>query len=145
VYASSTVTDAQWRVLSVLLPPPGNTRGRGGRPETHDRRRIVDAIFYLVRGGLAWRALPAEFPPWQSVYGWFVRWRRDGTWQSIHDMLRDRIRVAQGRSPLPTAAIIDSQSVKGADTVARTSRGYDAGKRSTAVNGTSRWTAATCC
>jgi hypothetical protein len=67
VYPSSTVTDAQWSVLSGLLPPPGNTRGRGGRPETHDRRRILDAIFYLVRGGLAWRALPAEFPPWQSV------------------------------------------------------------------------------
>src|SRR5262245_41500631 len=84
VYPSSTMTDAQWSVVSLLLPPPGNTRGKGGRPEQHDRRRILDAIFYLVRGGLAWRQLPVEFPPWQSVYGWFVRWRTDGTWVRLH-------------------------------------------------------------
>ncbi len=135
VYPSSTITDTQWKVLSGLLPPPGNTRGRGGRPEKHDRRRVLDAIFYLVRGGLAWRQLPAEFPPWPTVYGWFTRWRADDTWVRIHDMLRDRVRARQGRNRVPSAAIIDSQSVKAADTVARSSRGFDAGKK---INGRKR-------
>jgi transposase len=70
-YPSSSLTDAQWELLEPLLPPPGNTGGRGGRPEKHDRRRVLDAIFYLVRGGIAWTALPAEFPPTKTVYGLF--------------------------------------------------------------------------
>ncbi|WP_370651755.1 IS5 family transposase [Frankia sp. Cj3] len=134
-YPSSTITDAQWRVLEPLLPAPGNRAGKGGRPEKHARRRVLDAIFYLVRGGLAWRQLPVEFPPWRTVYGLFVRWRTAGSWQAIHDALRDRVRVAAGRSPFPTAAIIDSQSLKGADTVTNGSRGYDAGKK---INGRKR-------
>jgi transposase len=72
-YPSSSLTDAQWQLLQPLLPPPGNTAGRGGRPEKHDRRRVLDAIFYLVRGGIAWAALPAEFPPAKTVYGIFRR------------------------------------------------------------------------
>ena len=68
-YPSSSMTDAQWGLLEPLLPPPGNSAGRGGRPEKHPRRRVLDAIFYLVRGGLAWAALPAEFPPAKTVYG----------------------------------------------------------------------------
>lgn len=135
VYPSSSITDAQWAVLEPLLPPPGNTRGRGGRPEKHPRRRVLDAIFYLVRGGIAWAALPREFPPYQTVYGAFRRWARDGSWQRIHDALRDLLRVYEGRDPAPSAAIIDSQSVKGADTVPGISRGYDAGKK---VNGRKR-------
>jgi transposase len=129
VYSSSSVTDAQWAILEPLLPQPGNTAGRGGRPEKHCRRLVLDAIFYIVRGGIAWRQLPAEFPPATTVYAIFTRWVRAGVWQRIHDALRDRVRVHDGRNPLPSAAIIDSQSVQGADTVNRSSRGYDAGKK----------------
>jgi len=135
VYPTSSITDAQWAVLAPLLPPPGNTAGRGGRPEKHPRRLMLDAIFYLVRGGIAWAALPRDFPPHQTVYGLFGRWARQGMWQQIHDALRDLVRVHEGRDPLPTAAIIDSQSVRGADTVPGTTRGYDAGKK---VNGRKR-------
>ena len=78
VYPSSSLTDAEWVVLEPLLPPPGNTEGRGGRPEKHCRRMILDAILYLVRGGIAWRQLPAEFPPPTTVHGIFVRWIRCG-------------------------------------------------------------------
>ncbi|WP_211223945.1 IS5 family transposase [Pseudonocardia asaccharolytica] len=135
MYPASSITDAQWSVLEPLLPAPGNTRGRGGRPEAHPRRLVLDAIFYLVRGGIAWAALPHDFPPHQTVYGLFTRWARQGAWQQIHDALRDLVRVHEGRDPLPTAAIIDSQSVRGADTVPGRSRGYDAGKK---INGRKR-------
>jgi transposase len=134
VYPSS-ITDAQWAVLQPLLPAPGNTTGRGGRPEKHPRRLVLDAIFYLVSGGIAWAALPREFPPYKTVYGIFGRWVRAGAWQQIHDALRDLVRVHEGRDPLPTAAIIDSQSVRGADTVPGATRGYDAGKK---INGRKR-------
>jgi transposase len=134
-YPSSSMTDAQWALLEPLLPPPGNTGGHGGRPEKHPRRRVLDAIFYVVRGGIAWAALPAEFPPAKTVYGVFRRWVRAGAWTRVHDALRDRARIAAGRHPLPTAAVIDSASVRGADTVPARSRGYDAGKR---VNGRKR-------
>ena len=117
VYPTSSITDAQWAVLEPLLPAPGNAGGRGGRPESHPRRLVLDAIFYLVRGGIAWAALPHDFPPHQTVYGIFGRWARSGAWQAIHDGLRDLVRVHEGRDPLPTAAIIDSQSVRAADTV----------------------------
>src|SRR3954464_1934267 len=137
-YPSSSMTDAQWELLEPLLPPPGNTGGRGGRPEKHPRRRVLDAIFYVVRGGIAWAALPAEFPPAKTVYGVFRRWVRAGAWTRVHDALRDRARIAAGRHPLPTAAVIDSASVRGADTVPARSRGYDAGKR---VNGRKRHSA----
>src|SRR3954452_17869139 len=133
-YPSSSLTDAQWALLEPLLPP-GNTGGRGGRPEKHPRRRVLDAIFYLVRGGLARRQLPAEFPPVKTVYGLFRRWAAAGAWVRIHDALRDRARLRAGRRPAPTAAVIDSASVRGADTVPARSRGYDAGKR---VNGRKR-------
>ena len=84
---------------------------------------------------MVWAAMPHEFPPYQTVYGLFRRWAKAGAWQQIHDALRDLVRVHEGRDPAPTAAIIDSQSVRGADTVPTTSRGYDAGKR---VNGRKR-------
>jgi transposase len=135
VYPSSSITDAQWAVLAPLLPPPGNAAGRGGRPEKHPRRQVLDAIFYLVRGGIAWAQLPRDFPPHQTVYGMFTRWTRAGAWQQIHDATRDLVRVHEGRDPAPTAAIIDSQSVRGADTVPGATRGYDAGKK---INGRKR-------
>jgi transposase len=126
----SDVTDKQWLLIEPLLPPP-NT---GGRPEKHPRREIVNAIFYVLRTGCAWRQLPHDLPPWQTVYWYFKRWRDDGTVKRLHDALRDRLRDATGRDPMASAAIIDAQSVKGADTVGRDSRGYDAGKK---VNGRS--------
>ncbi|WP_237292620.1 MULTISPECIES: IS5 family transposase [Streptomyces] len=96
---------------------------------------MLDAIFYVVRGGIPWRQLPRGFPPPMTAYGICRRWVRDGSWQRLHDALRDQVRVRQGRKPLPTAAVIDSQSVRGADTVRTSSRGYDGGKR---VNGRKR-------
>src|SRR5271166_5089631 len=113
---SSSVTDAEWAILEPLLPAPGSTAGRGGRPEKHCRRVIVDAILYIVRGGIAWRQLPVEFPPAGTVYAVFARWARSGAWQRILDALRDRLRVRAGRDRCPTAAIIDSQTVPAADT-----------------------------
>src|SRR3954468_17177572 len=134
-YPSSSMTDAQWALLEPLLPPPGNTGGHGGRPEKHPRRRPPDPIFHVVRGGTAWAALPAECPPAKTVYGVFRRWVRAGAWTRVHDALRDLARLRAGRHPVPTAAVIDSASVRGADTVPARSRGYDAGKR---VNGRKR-------
>jgi putative transposase len=133
-YPSDT-TDAEWALLEALLPPPACTQAGGGRPEAHSRREVIDAIRYLVHNGCVWRALPADFPPWRTVYGFFARWAADGTLDRLHDTLRGQVRVAAGRDPAPSAAIIDSQSVRAADTVARTSRGFDAAKK---VNGRKR-------
>src|SRR5262245_11669782 len=121
-YPNSSMTDAQWQIVEPLLPAPGNTGGRGGRPEKHPRRLMLDAIFYLVTGGIAWAALPHDFPPYKTVDGLFTRWTKTGTWQRVHDGLRDLVRAHEGRDPSPTAAVIDSQSVRGADTVPTRSR-----------------------
>lgn len=128
------MSDEQWVVVEAVLPRPAWETGPG-RPETHPRRVIVDAIFYLVAEGVRWRALPVDFPPWQTVYGFLARWRRDGTWQRVHDSLRDQVRARAGRAATPTAGVIDSRSVKGAETVGRARRGFDAGKK---INGTKR-------
>lgn len=128
-YPASSITDAQWVVLEPLLPPPGNAAGHGGRPEKYPRRIILDAIFYVARGGIAWRQMPHDFPPAMTVYDIFRRWVKAEVWQRIHDALRDLVRVHAGRDPLPTAAIVDSQTVRGADTVPANSAGYDAGKK----------------
>ncbi|MDK3256824.1 transposase, partial [Blastococcus capsensis] len=93
MYPSSATTDAQWALIEPLLPPPGNAAGRGGRSEKHDRRLLVDAIFYLVRGGITWRELPREFPPRSTVWDTFTRWVRSGAWARLHDALRDQLRV----------------------------------------------------
>jgi transposase len=106
-YPSDT-SDGEWAVLGPHVPAPKP----GGRPATHDRRDIVDAILYVLRGGIAWRALPHDYPPWQTVYDYFRRWRLDGTWQRITGALRAQARVRAGREPEPSAAILDSQSAK---------------------------------
>ena len=98
-------------------------------------RRIVEGILYVDRTGCAWRYLPADFPPWRTVYGYFATWRDDGTLARLHDQLRAQVRAAAGRSPAPTAAVIDSQSVRAADTVPKASRGWDNAKK---VNGRKR-------
>lgn len=77
-----------------------------------DLREIVNAILYVDRNGTTWRALPHDFPPWRTVYHYFRAWRLDGTWERIHEALRDRVRAEAGRKPSPSAAILDSQSVK---------------------------------
>lgn len=90
---------------------------------------MSDAIFYVVRGGIAWRQLPHDFPPAMTIYDIFRRWTKAGVWQRVHDALCDLVRVRAGRAPLPTAAIVDSQTVRDTDTVPTASAGYDAGKK----------------
>jgi transposase len=133
-YPSDT-SDAQWAVLDRLLPEPAWLAGAGGRPEVHCRRDIVDAIFYVVDNGTKWRALPADFPPWSTVYNYLAGWERAGITQDVLDGLRDRLRQAEGRAAEPSAAIIDSASVKAAETVGKPTRGFDAGKK---INGRKR-------
>ena len=105
------LTDAQWKRIEPQVPKPK----AGGRPASVDRREIVNAIFYVVRNGCTWRALPHDFPRWQTVYHYFRLWRDDGTWQHLHDRLRDETRAAAGRDASPSAAILDAQSVKTAE------------------------------
>jgi len=102
------LTDEQWKILEPLIPPPK----LGGRPRNTNIREVINAIFYLLRSGCAWRLLPHDFPPWQTVYTYFRQWKKDGTWKKIHDTLHENLREKDGRELEPSAAIIDSQSVK---------------------------------
>jgi transposase len=131
----SDMTGAEWAVCEPLLPVPAWLAGRGGRPASWCMRDVVDAIRYLTHNGPVWRALPADFPPAWTVYYWAGKWQADGSTARMHDDLREQVRVAAGRGRTPSAAIIDSQSVKGSEMIARTRRGYDAGKK---INGTKR-------
>lgn len=120
----SDVTDAEWTVLEPLVTPPT----RRGRPRRHPLCRILDAIFYLVRSGCAWRWLPRDLPPWKTVFHHFRKWRWEGTWQRVHTVLR----VRRGRDPQSSAGIIDRQSVK------TTSVGGGRGSATTAANKANR-------
>lgn len=84
----------------------------GGRPRTVDLREVINGTLYVLRSGCSWRMMPHDLPPWETVYKYFRRWSRDGTWEGIHETLRPQVREAEGRDPTPSAAIIDSQSVK---------------------------------
>jgi putative transposase len=120
----SDLSDAEWSFLEPLLPAPTAT----GRPKMHSTREILNAIFYIVRGGCAWRLLPHDFPPWKTVYHYFRFWRLDGTWERMHAALRKRVRVRLKRNPQPSAAIVDSQSIRTTG-VGGEQRGYDGGKK----------------
>jgi len=120
---ASDMTDREWGRIKPHLPPPAST----GRPRTTCLRTVVNAIFYLLQSGCQWDMLPGDFPPWQTVYGYFRDWRRNGTWEHIHDALYRDVRILEGREASPTLAIIDAQSTKtGPD--ARGDVGFDAGK-----------------
>ncbi|ELB89848.1 putative transposase, partial [Rhodococcus wratislaviensis IFP 2016] len=109
----SDLTDAQWELIAPMVP----TALPGGRPAIHDRRRIVEAILYVNRTGCSWRQLPHDFPPWQTVFGYFQRWNESGVTDRIHDALRAKLRDRSGRDPMASAGMVDAQAVKGADTV----------------------------
>lgn len=104
----SDLSDAEWAILEPLVP----AAVPGGRPRKHADRDLVDAMGYVLRGGIAWRALPHEYPPWKTVYHYFRLWRLDGSWARINAHLCADTRVRAGRSPEPSAAILDSQSAK---------------------------------
>ena len=104
----SDLSDQQWQLLEPLLPPPKP----GGRPIKYPRREVMNGILYVLRTGCAWRMLPHDLPPWRTTFHYFRTWRQDGTWERIHEVLRDQLRLAEGRAVSPSAAIIDSQSVK---------------------------------
>jgi putative transposase len=119
----TTLSDAEWELIRPLLPPPPRT----GHPRQQSLRTLLDAIFYAVRAGHAWRLLPREWPPWKTVSHYFRKWRLDGTWEAIHTALREALRVQVGREPQPTAGIIDSQSAKSSEQGGP--RGFDGGKQ----------------
>lgn len=107
LYPTDT-TDEEWGILKPLIPAPKS----GGRPAFHPRRDIVDAIFYVKRGGISWRMLPIDFPPWKTVYDYFRIWQKSGLWADINDLLRSQVRQAAGRNEYPSAGSVDSRSVK---------------------------------
>ncbi len=108
---SSDLTDAQWALVEPMLTRPRRSDGRG-RPREVDVREVLNAILYVLREGCRWRSLPHDFPNWNTVYWYFARWTEDGTWERVNDHLRRQWRVQIGRDAEPSAAIIDSQSVK---------------------------------
>jgi putative transposase len=102
------LTDEEWGLVEPLVPPVKP----GGRPARWSRRAIVNAVYYVVQSGGAWRRLPPDRPPWQTVYSSFRLWRNDGTWEALHGRLREQVRRRAGREPTPSAGSLESQSVK---------------------------------
>ena len=131
---ATDLTDAEWVILEPLVPKAR----KGGRPEEYAKREIVNGIRYLTRTGCAWRLLPRDFPPWSTVYHYFRKWKQDETWKRIHDRLRGDVREAAGRQRQPSAAVIDSQSVK--TTEKGGSAAMTRARRSMGESGTSSWT-----
>jgi transposase len=134
---TTDMTDEQWAVLEPLLPVVLCVTLLGGRPEKHWRRTMIDAMFYVVDNGCKWRNLPRDFPKWKTVHAMFTRWKRDGVWADIADLLRAGVRVAAGREAEPSAGVIDSQSVheSAEGVVPSATSGFDSWKK---VNGRKR-------
>ena len=140
----SDLTDEQWNLIAPLIPRPKSGR-RGGRPRTTDMRAVVNGILYLNRSGCAWRLVPHDFPPWPTVHDYYRRWRRDGTWKELHDALRENVRVEAGREASPSAAVVDSQSVKTAAPQKGGRMATMQARKSRAASGTSLSTRWACC
>lgn len=126
----SDLSDAQWALIEPTLTAwRAARRGPGVAARKHDLREIVNAILYVCRTGIAWEYLPHDFPPYKTVYDYYAKWEADGTTETLHDLLRQRVRGAQGRAAAPTAAVIDAQSVKTSCNVGESSQGIDAAKK----------------
>ena len=126
---TSDLTDSEWQLIDYCFPKPN----KKGRPRKHSFRELLNAVFYVVKTGCQWRNVPKDFAPWGTTYHYFRLWKRTGLWVAIHTHLREQVRVVEGRKPQPSAAIIDSQSVKSSESSDQ--RGYDAGKK---INGRKR-------
>jgi len=109
---STDVTDTQWAHLESFFPKVDRLDNRNGRPRVYPYREILNGIFYITRSGGAWSLMPHDLPPWLTCYGYFNRWSRNGLWEKIHTALREADRLRVGRQPTPSAAVLDSQSVK---------------------------------
>ena len=132
----TNLTDSEWQSLESHLPTPQ----KRGRPRIHSFREIMDAIFYVSKSGCQWRLLPSDFLPWETAYHYFGRWSLDGTWERVHHTIRERLRASLGRTPQPSAAIVDWQSAKTSG-VGGEARGFDRAKQVRgSLSATSWWT-----
>ena len=130
------LTNPEWAHASRVIPAPK----KGGRPAKYDRREIVNALLYITRAGCPWRMMPRDLPPWRIVSWYFMQWKKDGTLDRLMGLLRGDLRVAEGRNRQPSAAVIDTQSVRTTDKGGRMATTPVRG--STAASGTSwsiRW------
>lgn len=130
------LTDKQWSLIEPMIPPD-ETGADGGRPRETDMRSVINGILYLNRTGCAWRLLPRDFGNWNTVYHYFRRFKQDGTWQRIHDKLREKVRRKAGKKPTPSAGVIDAQSVKTAAPKKGARTATTRAKRCSAASGTS--------